>query len=216
MDPFLQHRQTFEELLDRFDQNAALELTAQWLANGEMTVPALYEKILAPSLNRIHIPRGEEPCAIWKEHIQTAIVRSVVESAHPYVVRARPAGPAKGKVLLACPEEEYHDLGARMGADFFALAGFDPLFIGSNTPTACILNAAAQVRPALLVLSVTNNLNLPALKKIVQALHIVQPDTRLYLAGSALAHLQESPKDWGASGVIASYADVMALGEVTA
>lgn len=40
----------------------------------------------------------------------------------------------KGVATVLCPPEEYHDLEARMVADFFTIAGFDTIYVGGNTP----------------------------------------------------------------------------------
>ena len=69
--------------------------------------------------------------------------------------------------MLVCPEEEYHDLGIRMGADFFTIAGYDVTYIGSNTPKSNILSAARFLKPDIIDISVSNYLNLVMLEKII-------------------------------------------------
>lgn len=62
--------------------------------------------------------------------------------------------------MLVTPEEEYHEIGIRMGMDFYTLLGYEVVYIGCSTPRDTLLNAAKTLRPDLVSISVTNYLNL--------------------------------------------------------
>ncbi len=202
------------ERLEAMDRDGAIELALGLLRDGKASVPELYEQVLAPALNAVEVTRENEDRGIWREHVMTAIVRNIVESARPWVLKERkPLEPAKTALVL-CPEEEYHELGARMGADFFTIAGFDTVFIGCNTPHKSILQAAAELRPHILVVSVTNYLNLAALKRLVLDLRLKTGcETMIAVAGSALGHAGMTAQDFGADRQVQSFADVQRLGE---
>lgn len=210
----LQAQQAFRERLEALDRNGAVDLALGLLRDGKATVPELYEQVLAPSLNSVEVTRANEDKGIWKEHVMTAIVRTIVESAHPWVFAQRQSMDPAKRALILCPEEEYHELGARMGADYFTMAGYDTVFIGCNTPQKSILHAAGELKPDILVISVTNYLNLAAMKKIVRDLRIrTGCGTMVAVAGSALGHAGMTAQDFGADRAVVSYADVLALRE---
>ena len=210
------HLDAFAGFLQNLDREGSSRYCFGLLQDGRITVPELYEEILAPSLNRIVVCRASERDMIWREHVMTGIVRGVIESVYPYVLAERDRRgivPACGKALLACPEEEYHDMGIRMGADFFAIAGYRVTFVGANTPKANILSAAREIKPDVVDLSVSNYLNLVALEKIVPEVRgAIGEGARVYVSGSALPRTGKTAADFGADGIVNSFRDVMNLG----
>lgn len=131
------YQETFSKYLRELDKEKSYEYDISLLTEEKVTVLELYEDIIAPVLNSIVVGRRDEDTVIWKEHTMTGIARTIVECAYPFVLRtsrqAFPDGNGR-KVMVLCPEEEYHELGARMGADYFLLEGYEVFFIGGNTP----------------------------------------------------------------------------------
>lgn len=204
---------TFRMHLENCEREKSLRFTGSLLEEGRVTVPTLYEQILSPALNSVFICRENEDEMIWREHLMAGIVRSAVELSFPYVLRARDAlnlSEPLGKVMLACPEEEYHELGARMGTDFYTMVGYDTVFIGANTPKPNILAAARELKPDIVNLSVSNYLNLVPLRRIISALRADFPDgTRLYVSGSAFRLTNKKASDFGADGLMNTYSDIL-------
>lgn len=206
----------FTRLLENYDRPGAVAFALDLLERAELTVPQLYEQVLAPSLNRIQVPREQEDSLIWREHMMSAIVRTVVESAQPYVLQSRETGDRQGKgqkVLLACPEEEYHDLGIRMGADYFAILGFEVAYVGNNTPLDTLIDAANTLKPGIVALGVTNYLNLAQLPAVVSALKAALLGVKVWVSGSALRHTGKTADAFGADGAIDTFASLKALVE---
>ncbi len=205
----------FIERLERYDREGSISYCLDLLEKGQASVPELYEQILAPALNSLLVGRDNAHDAIWREHVMSGIVRNIVELAAPFVAKesAKTAPDApKPRVMLVCPEEEYHDLGIRMGADFFTIAGYDVTYIGSNTPRSNIISAAGALHPAIIGISVSNYLNLFALEKIIPDLRReIGKDVKILLSGSAVRHAGRSAQDFGADGIVDSFKDIMAL-----
>lgn len=202
--------------LTRFDRDATVGYCLGLLEDGKVTVAVLYEQILAPALNAITIARADEDRLIWQEHAMTSIVRSVIECARPYVLKEREAlgnaGKA-GRVILVCPEDEYHELGIRMGADFYTIAGFEALFIGANTPRVNILSAVEQLKPDVVNIGVSNFLHLVALKKIIAALRDdLTPGIVITVSGSAFSRTGMDAAEFGADNILNSFEDIAAFG----
>ena len=211
-----QQLDAFIALLEENDREGAVAFTLGLLERGEATLPELYEEILAPALNRIEVPRSTEDELIWREHLQSAIVQAVMGACWPFVLSQRQTYGLPGKntrVLLVAPEEEYHEIGIRMGMDFYALLGYEVVYIGCNTPRDTLLNAVKALRPDLVSISVTNYLNLAQLPAIISALKARKPAPRVYIAGSALARTGKSAHDFGADGALTSFAAIREITE---
>ena len=204
----------FAELLTNEDKAGAIRYALELLEDGSIAVSDLYETILGPVLNQFHCPENDDSC-IWREHVRTSIVRSIVEIAYPYVLKAKasPNYHAVGKkALVVCPPEEYHEIGARMAADFFELAGFDVKFVGANTPVRDILAAVRFFAPDVVAVSVTNYYNLVKTYELIERIQAERPSVRIALGGNAFrdpAHV----KCVGCGEAVQSFRDIVALGE---
>ena len=92
------------------------------------------------------------------------------------------------RVLIVCPQEEYHEIGAIIATNYFLLAGYDARYIGANTPTPEILSAIKALKPDFIALSVTNYYNLFTTKKLTEAIKAQFPDVKIILGGQAFTH----------------------------
>ena len=92
----------FLNLLSVEDKEGAVRYALEILERGEMDVPALYEQVVGPSLKNMACSLDNKQWCIWREHIRTGIVRSVIECCIPYVMKERRARglEGKGKVVL--------------------------------------------------------------------------------------------------------------------
>jgi len=99
----------FMEHLAAEDKEKSLDFVRQKLDAGEIDILTLYTEILMPAQNQLVCWQDETLC-IWKEHVRTSIIRTIIEFCYPYVVKERDAkfGGANGrKVLIGCPSEEH-------------------------------------------------------------------------------------------------------------
>ncbi|MBN2186257.1 MAG: cobalamin B12-binding domain-containing protein [Dehalococcoidia bacterium] len=208
----------FLSYLDKDDRYSCVELVLSKLSNNEVDIVTLYVEILAPSLRESFCQDKQRQICIWEEHVRTSIVRTVIECCYPYVIRERVekyASTLKGKVIVACPTEELHEIGARMVADFFTLCGFDSIFIGANTPQSDILEAIEYVKPRYLAISVSNHYNLLAAHRMVQKIHEVRENTRakfeIIVGGSAFEQNLEMGRQIGSDLLLATFDDIHRL-----
>lgn len=175
----------FLELLEAENKQMAVQYALDLLDSGKMDVKNLYVQILTPALNKMECRLDDRNICIWKEHVRTAIVRTIVECCYPYVIKERDKfGLAQNKTaVVLCPPEEYHDLGARMVADFFTLCGWNAIFVGSNTPYEDFYNAAKLIRPDIIAISITNYYTLVVARKIIVDLKSLLGDTTKIVVG---------------------------------
>ncbi|NTV90212.1 MAG: cobalamin B12-binding domain-containing protein [Clostridiales bacterium] len=210
-----QYRAQLITYMEAFDRDNSVSYALSLLADGKVSIPDLYEGILTPVLNSISVSRASEDEAIWKEHVMTGIVRTIVECAYPFVLKQRKPfaeGKKQVRVIILCPEEEYHELGARMGADFYELNGFEVFFIGCNTPKENFISAYNALKPEIIAISITNYLNLISLKQIIEEIRgKIGNEVKVLLSGSAFASTRKTAKDFGATALVGSYAEIEAL-----
>ncbi len=205
----------FYSHLESFNREAALAYTLKLLESGTVTVVQLYEEIIAPSLGKISISREEEEDKIWQEHAMTSIARTVVECCFPYVLKQKNPSTHQNnqyKVVVLCPEEEYHDVGARMGADYFTLENYQVIFVGGNTPPSNILSVCSKVQPRWLAISVSNFYYLASVKNTIASLRAMPNPPGIILSGSAFLRTGTHPKEFGADMLIHTYQQVQELG----
>jgi MerR family transcriptional regulator, light-induced transcriptional regulator len=207
----------FLGLLTEEDKEGAIHYALDLLEREEVDVAALYERILAPALKNMSCSLKEKQWCIWKEHMRTSIVRTIIESCHPYVMkerRSRPGAKGMGRVVLVCPTEEYHELGIRMVADMFTMAGYDVALIGANTPFADIVSAAEYFHPKVLGISATSSYALFAAGRAIKKLREKFPNKEVLIIVGGVA-FESNPNAWmeiGADAHLSSFADILALG----
>lgn len=208
MNPLLEQ---FESLLQKEQKEDAVKLALNLLSSQQMDPVTLYTDILTPCLNNITCALADKRLCVWKEHVRSATVRTIIECAYPYILEQRDLNktPIKGKAVVLCPPEEYHDIGARMVADFFTLSGFDTIFVGSNTPYQDFYDAADLIKPDIIAISVSNHYNLVITKKIISELrNRFNKNCQIIVGGNAFKNNPANIKSVGADGYAQTYSDI--------
>jgi len=203
--------ENFISILEDENKEEALSYALGLLKNKDMDVIELYTNILAPSLNKMECKLADKNICVWKEHVRTAIVRTIVECCFPYVMEKKNElnYSLGGTVVVLCPPEEYHDLGARMIADFFTICGYNAIFVGSNTPYNDFKNAIDVIRPNIVAISVSNYYNLVCTKKIIEDLRKVNHNHFKIIAGGyAFGRNADNYKLVGADYYANTYLDI--------
>ena len=78
---------------------------------------------------------------IAHEHYCTAATQMIMSQLYPYIAPERKNGK---RMVAASVSGELHELGIRMVADFFEMAGWDTTFLGANTPLPAIVKMLAE------------------------------------------------------------------------
>jgi methanogenic corrinoid protein MtbC1 len=208
----------FLSYLDKDDRYGCVELILTKLSNDEVDIVTLYEEILSPSLRESFCREKQRQICIWEEHVRTSIVRTVIECCYSYVVKERDnkyRSIPQGKVIVVCPAEELHEIGARMVADFFTLCGFESMFIGANTPQVEILEAIEYVKPRYVGVSVSNHYNLIAARKMVQKIRELRESTgaefKIIVGGYAFEQNPDMDTRMGFDLLLATFEDIRRL-----
>lgn len=161
------------------DRSAALRVVLEGAARG-VPVRDLHLGVIQVAQREIGRLWQENRINVAQEHLATSISQLVLARLYEHI----PREPANGKLaVVACIEGEHHDLGARMGADFLEMAGFDVRFLGANVPIEALTELVKELAPDLVGLSVAMTYSVPTLVRTVASLRAVAGERLPILVG---------------------------------
>ena len=210
----------YEEFLQYFqkeDKERSVNFLMQLLSHGELSVVDCYTKILTPALYAIAGNTKKQEITISQEHIRTGIARTIVECCYPYVIAERNMNyciPEKErkKIIVLCPEEEYHEIGPRMVADFFTLHHYNTIFVGGNTPREDFAKILSSIQPDYVAISVSNYYNLVVAKRMIERVKKeLDKKAKIIVGGYAVISKQVKKEELGADYLFSSYDDIKML-----
>ena len=210
-------KDAFRSLLDKEDRIGCIQFALDGLADGRFDIPTLYAGIAGPVLSESEACGIDAHACIWREHVKSAIIRSVIECCYPHVMQeARKASAKDASVLILCPEKEYHELGARMVTDFFLINGWNAHFAGANTPRDQLRAAVLAQQPAIVAISVSDFYNLVEAEKAITGIRTLLQEkgwvgTRIFVGGHAFLNNPDMYRQIGADGLLTTYEDIQRL-----
>lgn len=167
------------------DSREAVRLIDEGLASG-VSVRDLHLGVIEPAQREIGRLWQENAIGVAEEHLATSISQLVLARIYRHLPRAGGNGHV---AIVACIEGEHHELGARMGADFLEMAGFDVRFLGANVPRESLVALVQTLRPAVVGLSIAMTFNVPALEATVAELRAAVEPAPLILVGGAVVEM---------------------------
>lgn len=179
-------RAALDECIGSRDRAGAVELALAALDDGPVSVGDLYQ-VLSQILVDIGAAWQKGTAEVWQEHFATGVVRNIVEACVRKVEEAAPR-ERRATVVLAAPDDEYHDLGLRMLTDRFALAGWRAHFLGANVPAGELVAAVEEMEADAVALSASTHFHRAGLRAYVATLTEARPGLRVWVGGPAFAH----------------------------
>ncbi len=179
----MNYKQKIFEALEKNEKNQAVTWMQKAFSDG-VSVIRFYEEIVSSIMNEIHC-ESDDPSCIWKEHQMTAIMRSLIEISYTDLVKHKQCINPKKSVLIACPKDETHDLGALIGSHLFSYKGFKTTFLGADTPLSTLNEAIKYLNIDYLVISATNAFHLFEIKNMIETIKTTYPDIKVIGAGHA-------------------------------
>ena len=203
----------FNSYLSAEEKERCVQFVLSSLQNQSIDVITLYNDILTPAMYADFCKEEEKGICIWKEHVRTSIVRTIIECCYPYIIKERNlkyGSSTKGRVVVVCPPGELHELGARMVADFFTLCGVNVTFAGANTPQNDIISAIEYFKPAYIAISITNYYNLVATRRLIKQIRDIKLGVsfRIVLGGQACRGNPDVCQKMGADMILHSFKDI--------
>lgn len=160
-------QQIFLSLLLHGDTQGCLKLVDQSIQTVE-ALKHFYLEVIWPAMYRIGQLWESNQISVAEEHVATAIVGRVMAALYP---RFALFETTKGKVIVSAGPNEFHEIGARMVADFMEMDGWDVTYLGANTPASELLHSIRQIKPFVVALSVATVFNLDSALQIIRMIH---------------------------------------------
>lgn len=204
----------FVEALGSEDMEKCFEITNILKQEEAFQLAEFYENYLTKALNSIECHLNDQKYCIWKEHVHSAIVRTLLENCFPYVLEHQKKYENPKIVVVICPDGEHHEIGARMSADFFRIEGFKTYFIGASTPKEDFIDVINTVKPAYVAISVTNSYNMVSAERTIALIRKQSKEpVKIILGGYALLTHPNILAQLGADRLIYQYKDIVSLGK---
>ena len=151
------------DALLRSERQTASRLILDAVARG-VSVPDLYLRVF----QRVQYEIGRlwqiNRISVAQEHFCTAATQLIMSQLYPYIFRTERVGQ---RLVATCVGDELHEIGVRMVADFFEMAGWDTYYLGANTPAESILHTLDERRPHVLGISATITFHVSAVADLI-------------------------------------------------
>ncbi|MCY2959397.1 MAG: cobalamin-dependent protein [Planctomycetota bacterium] len=189
----------------------AIRLAENAIAGG-MSVTDLYSKVLGRAQIEIGRMWQRGEIHVAEEHLSSRITEQVMS-----IVNARmPRKPRNGKrVLITSANGDLHDIGLRMVADHFEMAGWDVVFLGASTPPEDVAMAVRDFEVDLVAVAAKLVLHVRPTAEMIQAVRAATRGRNLpiLVGGSPFQIVPDLWKIVGADGVASSAVEAVAVGE---
>ena len=170
----------------------------------------VYLNILEPVQHEIGRLWQENKISVAKEHYCTAITQTIISRQYEKIFSKDRTGK---KLVAACIGGELHEMGIRMVADFFELAGWRTYYLGANVPSESIIDAIKEYKANLVALSATMFIHLEPLKELIEEIrNSGLKNVRIIVGGHPFNTDRTLCKKIGADGCAKSARDAVILG----
>jgi methanogenic corrinoid protein MtbC1 len=184
----------FLDLLGERNRIGAVRLTQSLLADGWSRSEVITD-VLAVSQRRVGELWSAGDWTISQEHAATAIVDVVLSSL------VSTGDGSRGRLVVACCEEEWHSLPARMFAELLRDLDWEVVFLGASTDADSLGQFLSVEQPVALLVSCSLPMNLIGAMRMIDAAHAAGYRV---LAGGAAVATAERAAAIGADGWAAS------------
>jgi MerR family transcriptional regulator, light-induced transcriptional regulator len=173
-------REYLEALLSG-DRQTASHLVLDSVQKG-VSIKSIYIQVFQRCQREIGRLWQTNQIGVAQEHFCTAATQMVMSQLYPYIF----SGERKNhRLVAACVGGELHEIGARMVADFFEMAGWDTYFLGANTPPESIVRTVVERQADVLALSATMTFHVVKVADLIASLRASggSPRTRILVGG---------------------------------
>jgi len=213
-------KESFIQMMKKLQRENVTTFIKEKLANEEISYTELYEELLIPYLSNWDCDEEIQELCVFKEHVSTSIIRTIIEINYPFLVEKRKKFLEDGritelrkKVFIACPAGEFHEIGARIVSDIFYINGYDVLYVGANTPLDEIIKMTKVYIPDYIAFSVSDPYNIISTKKTIAKLRDNNTQSKIIVGGRAFKINPHVFKQIKADLLLNSFDDIQKLAE---
>lgn len=165
------------------DRGRALDVAVQAIGAGASNLD-VYVELIEPAQAALGRGWAQGTLTVADEHAATAITQHVVAALHD---RAGMQTPLRGRLLVTGVEGENHEVGSRIIADALEADGWEVRYLGSDAPLDDVVAAVKAYRPAVVCVSVTMLVNVPAATALIERVRATDPQARVLVGGAAFS-----------------------------
>lgn len=153
-----------------------------------------YEEVIGPGLVAMGDAWAEGTLSVAHEHFAASAIRERLLER----LRETMPDPDRETAVLACIDEEQHDLGLLGFALHVAQWGIRPIFLGARVPPEGVAAAVAETRPRFVALSMVTSIARPRARRLFATYGALLGETRWLVGGRAARPVAELARAAGA------------------
>ena len=154
-------------------------------SNDNISIQELYENIIKKALYDVGELWEYNKISVATEHLASAVVEAILNELYSKII---PKERISKTVIVACVENEFHQIGIKMISDVFEMNGWNAYFLGANTPTRELISFAKIINPDFLAISLSIYFHLPILENMIQSIRKDFPKLPILVGGQAFRH----------------------------
>lgn len=149
----------------RGDRHDASTLVLTAVKDG-VTVRDLYLHLFQRVQREIGRLWQTNQISVAQEHYCTAATQLIMSQLYPYIFQGAKNG---GTFVGTCVAGDLHEIGVRMVADFFEMAGWHTYYLGANTPASSVVQTVIERQAHVLGISATITYHVRAVEALIKA-----------------------------------------------
>lgn len=126
----------------------------------------IYTRVFYPSMVGIGDLWQSNKLTVAQEHFATVITQSIICSLYYKMFSDKISGK-RGKIIITCASNEFHELGSRMLSDLLEIEGFNVTFLGANMPIYSVIEMIKTETPGIICISCTMSFNINNVKNLI-------------------------------------------------
>jgi methanogenic corrinoid protein MtbC1 len=174
---------TFVTAAVAYDEPAAIAAIRE--ASGTLGWPVTLDVVLMPALRRMGQFWGDDTIVSASEHFATEVIRREISAAY---VDVQAAGAEAPTVVLACAEDERHELGLLGLALLLRMEGLRVLYLGADVPVHDLILAIRDTKAPAVCLSATLASSTGTLGRAARNIVSSKLHTKLFVGGPGLGN----------------------------
>ncbi|HWQ66796.1 MAG TPA: PAS domain S-box protein [Methanospirillum sp.] len=176
------------------------------------SLQSVYLHVFQPVLYEIGRLWHTNQISVGDEHYCTAAIQQIMAQFYLHVHTT----PKTGKEMIAlCVSGELHEVGMRIVADFFEMAGWNSIYLGANVPFASVLTILREEKHPLLAISCTMTYHLKRVAELIQLIRADEKtrETKIIVGGYPFLIDDQVWKRVGADACARDAEEAVAIGE---
>ncbi len=145
------------------DRRKASELVMDAIQQGT-SVRDIYLHVFQQSQYEVGRLWQSNQISIAQEHLCTAATQLIMSQLYPLIFKSE---RINRRIVTVCIGGDLHEIGIRMVADLFEMAGWDTFYLGADVPSASIIQTAIDRDAHVLAVSTALTTNVSSVAKLI-------------------------------------------------